>query len=336
MTAEIKSDTSHHIVIGGGSWGTAIAAALRHAGGRVTLLVQSDQTVSWLATGRCRQLADLPPVEGFSATTDAGILKSANMIFVVVPVSATMATLDLIRTHAPPGVPVVLCGKGLATLDSGQILMMPECAASLTDHPAVILSGPTFADEVLRGLPAAITAAATDHHASASVQQAFSGSQLRVYASTDPLGVAIGGAMKNVIAIAAGCAIGLGLGDNARAAIITRGLAEMTRFAVAAGARADTIYGLSGAGDLALTCAGPHSRNMAYGLALGQGQTPDGRLAEGRHTVAALAARGRDLGVDVPITDGVDQVVNHGADLKMVVAALLARPAGHEGLPGAK
>ena len=136
--------------------------------------------------------------------------------------------------------------------------------------------------------------------------------------------------MKNVIAIAAGCAIGLGLGDNARAAIITRGLAEMARLAAAEGAEVETIYGLSGAGDLALSCAGPHSRNMAYGLALGRGETPDARLAEGRNTVAALAARGRETGVELPITNGVDRVVNGGAPLGDVVASLLARPAGSE------
>ena len=136
--------------------------------------------------------------------------------------------------------------------------------------------------------------------------------------------------MKNVIAIAAGCASGLGLGDNAKAALITRGLAEMARFATAAGAALDTIYGLSGAGDLALTCAGPHSRNMAYGLALGRGEAPSWKLAEGRHSVAALAARGRALGVELPITDGVDGLVNRNDDLRQVVARLLARRVGVE------
>merc|ERR1712185_48302 len=208
---------------------------------------------------------------------------------------------------------------------------MPELAAQmLPDSPHVILSGPTFADEVMLGLPAAITAASTDEQAITTIQQACAGSHLRVYANHDPVGVAIGGAMKNVIAIAAGCAAGLGLGDNARAALITRGLAEMTRFAAAAGAQPDTIYGLSGAGDLALSCAGPHSRNMAYGLALGRGETPPDGLAEGRHSVAVLAARGTALGVELPITSGVDRVVNHGADLRQVVASLLARRAGVE------
>ena len=329
---DMQKDAEHCVIIGGGSWGTAIADALQKAQQHVSLLVRSEDTVALLAQGRCRQLPDLPVNAPFTASTDATILKSASMVFIVVPVSATLEALEQVRAFVPAGVPVVLCAKGLVTTSDGQTMLMTECAAILEAHPAVILSGPTFADEVLRGLPAAITAASANTEAAMRVQQAFAGSQLRVYAGTDPVGVAIGGAMKNVIAIAAGCAIGLGLGDNARAALITRGLAEMARLAVAAGAQPDTIYGLSGAGDLALTCAGPHSRNMAFGLALGEGRTPDARLAEGRHTVAALAERASSLGVEAPITDGVNRVVNQGDDLKTVVASLLARPAGSEGL----
>ena len=318
-------------IIGGGSWGTALAHALRCGTATPTLLVRDEATVSALAAGRCRQLADLPALDHpLEATTDPAILLDSDMILVVVPVAATPDMLRLIAARATPATPVVLCAKGLM-MDGERPLLMPELAMRmLPDTPHVILSGPTFADEVMLGLPAAITAASTDEQAIAAVQQAFAGSHLRVYANRDPEGVAIGGAMKNVIAIAAGCAAGLGLGDNARAALITRGLAEMARLAAAAGAQPDTIYGLSGAGDLALTCAGPHSRNMAYGLALGRGETPPDVLAEGRHSVAALAARGAALGVDLPITSGVDSVVNHGADLGAVVASLLARRAGVE------
>ena len=238
----------------------------------------------------------------------------------------------------------MLCAKGLATLngagDTGDNgdggngaggLLMPELAERLLPaHANIVFSGPTFADEVASGRPAAITAATQNQAAADSVQALFEGSPLRVYASKDPVGVAIGGAMKNVIAIAAGCASGLGLGDNARAAIITRGLAEMRRFTTALGGQSETVYGLSGAGDLALSCSGPHSRNMAYGLALGQGRAPDSVLAEGRHTVAALAARARSVGVELPITDAVDKVVNHQHNLQEVVNGLLARRAGHE------
>ncbi|MEK9553968.1 MAG: NAD(P)H-dependent glycerol-3-phosphate dehydrogenase [Alphaproteobacteria bacterium] len=317
-------------VIGGGSWGTALAHALRCGTAMPTLLVRNQDSAALLADGRCRQLADLPAVDGFDATTNPAILSTAEMILVVVPVAATRASLSLIAAHALTMAPVVLCAKGLV-MDGDTPMLVSEIAAQmLPDTPHVILSGPTFADEVMQGLPAAITAASTDRQAIDAVQQAFAGSHLRVYGNLDPIGVAIGGAMKNVIAIAAGCAAGLGLGDNARAALITRGLAEMARFAVAAGAQPDTIYGLSGAGDLALTCAGPHSRNMAYGLALGRGETPSDRLAEGRHSVAALAARGNELGVELPITMGVDSVINQDADLRQVVASLLARRAGVE------
>ena len=321
---------SRAIVIGGGSWGSALATAWRAAGQDVTILARSEATVTALASGHCRQLRHLPAFDPIEATTDPAILANAAAIFLVVPVSATAEALDIVHRHSHADTPVILCAKGMAMTQDGARLM-PELAAMTTPgRPAVMLSGPNFADEVMQGLPAAVVAAGTDGPSVRLVQDGFAASQLRVYASDDPLGVAIGGTMKNVIAIAAGCAIGLGLGDNARAAIITRGLAEMARFAAAAGAHPDTIYGLSGAGDLALSCAGPHSRNMAYGLALGQGESPEARLAEGRHTVAALAARGREMGIDLPITNGVDQVVNGGAPLGEVVAELLARPAGIE------
>ena len=317
-------------VIGGGSWGSALATTLYDAGNDVMVLVQDEATVRMLAEGRCRQLADIPPVKPIDASTDPAILDEADLVLLVVPVGATGVTIETAHRRTRTEAPLVLCAKGMAMTAKGAQLMPELADAMAPGRPSVLLSGPSFADEVMRGLPAAVVAAGTDSAAVKMVQQSFRASQLRVYASDDPLGVAIGGTMKNVIAIAAGCAIGLGLGDNARAAIITRGLAEMARLAAAEGADAETIYGLSGAGDLALSCAGPHSRNMAYGLALGRGETPDARLAEGRNTVAALAARGRETGIELPITNGVDRVVNGGAALGDVVASLLARPAGSE------
>ena len=317
-------------IIGGGSWGSALAAALHDAGNDVAVLVRDETTVRLLAEGRCRQLADTPPVGPIAASPAPAILDEADLVLLVVPVGATAATIETAHCRTRTEAPLVLCAKGMAMTADGARLMPELADAMAPGRPSVLLSGPSFADEVMRGLPAAVVAAGTDSAAVEMVQQSFRASQLRVYASDDPLGVAIGGTMKNVIAIAAGCAIGLGLGDNARAAIITRGLAEMARLAAAEGAEAETIYGLSGAGDLALSCAGPHSRNMAYGLALGRGETPDARLAEGRNTVAALAARGRETGIELPITNGVDRVVNGGAPLGDVVASLLARPAGSE------
>ena len=329
------------VVIGGGSWGSAIASALARAGTAPHLLVRRQQTADALASGMCPQLGDIKDMPHLAAGTDDSILDRATIVFVVLPVGATADCLGRLAAQLAEDVPVVLCAKGLATLngagdngdggDRAGGLLMPELAERLLPaHANIVFSGPTFADEVASGRPAAITAASQNQAAADSVQALFEGSPLRVYASKDPVGVAIGGAMKNVIAIAAGCASGLGLGDNARAAIITRGLAEMRRFTTALGGQSETVYGLSGAGDLALSCSGPHSRNMAYGLALGQGRAPDSVLAEGRHTVAALAARARSVGVELPITDAVDKVVNHQHNLQEVVNGLLARRAGHE------
>ena len=322
-----------HVIIGGGSWGTAIGTALMRAGEQVTILVRSADTIAFLASGRCQQLPDLPPAAPLTGTLDTKCLHNADCIFLVVPVSGTVKSIDKIVSMARPGAIVVQCAKGLVPdliSDRGGQILTEIADAKLHDFPHVIFSGPSFADEVILGKPAAITAASTNVEAITELQQAFEGSNIRLYGNDDPIGVAIGGAMKNVIAIASGCAVGLGLGDNAKAAIITRGLAEMARFATAMGASTDTIYGLSGVGDLALTCAGPHSRNMAYGIALGEGKRPDGKLAEGRHTVAALAARAAKMGIEMPITHAVDRVVNHGDNLPRVVAALLARKAGAE------
>ena len=182
----------------------------------------------------------------------------------------------------------------------------------------------------MTGSPAALQIVAEKDDLVDAVQASFANSNMRLYGSDDAIGVAVGGAMKNVIAIASGCAAGMGLGDNAKAAILTRGITEMARFAIAVGGRADTIYGLAGVGDLALTCAGPPSRNMAYGMALGAGEAPDARLAEGRHTVAALHDRAKNMGLELPITSAVDSVVNGGKNLHDVVAGLLARRTGPE------
>ena len=319
------------IVIGGGSWGMGIAAALAAANQDVGLLVRNQQTVRLLAEGKCRQLPDQPAVAALAATIDPACLRMADLIYVVVPAGATLETLRLIREMAKPHAGIVFAAKGLVADASSCGSLLPEIATTdLPDHQTGILSGPSFADEVLAGLPAALTIAAKTPALIDAVQQRFADSNLRLYGNDDPIGVAVGGTMKNVIAIAAGCAVGLGLGDNAKAAILTRGIAEMARFAVAVGGRLESVYGLSGVGDLALTCAGPHSRNMAYGMAIGAGLAPDTRLAEGRHTVAALAQRATTLGLELPITSAVDRVINHGDNLRDIVTTLLARPTGRE------
>jgi len=320
------------VVIGGGSWGSAIASSLQRAQQPVTVLARNQQTVDMLAQGHCPRLPDCAPIAPLAATTDHTCLAAATMIFVAVPVQANAKSFDIINTQQAGSKPaiVALCAKGIVGDDQvGAMLLTKLAHTMMPRHEVTVFSGPSFADEVFSGLPAALVAAGRDR-ATKTIQDAFEGSNLRIYRNTDSVGVALAGAMKNVIAIAAGCAVGLGLGDNAKAAILTRGLSEIARFSAVMGAKSDTVYGLAGVGDLALTCAGPHSRNMAFGMALGRGETPSGQLAEGSRTVAALAHLAAHHNIDVPITNAVDKLVNHGEDLHQIVAGLLARPAHTE------
>ena len=321
----------HPVIIGGGSWGCAIASALMRAGQTAHLLVRRQATVEALAAGHCLQLPDSPSIPPMSASLMPACLQTASMIFVVVPVAANLATFDIIAAHAKAGAPVILCAKGIASQDGQNAQLLTHAAQqALPDHPIAVFSGPSFADEVLAGLPAALVAASASTAVLDMIQRAFQHSNIRVYTNHDPDGLALAGAMKNVVAIAAGCAVGLGLGDNAKAAIITRGLAEIARLNHAIGGDAETIFGLGGVGDLALSCAGPHSRNMAFGLALGAGDDVPDKLAEGSRTVAALARLGQDKKVDLPITNAIDMVLNHGQNLNDAVKALLARRPGTE------
>ena len=321
------------VVIGAGSWGAAIASALQRAGQSSIVLARRQESVDALAAGRCLQLSDAKPAAPIAATIDPTCLENAALIFVAVPVMANQASFLTIADRQSGGQPgvVILCAKGISKADDGSAMLLNDLASrTLPNHPLAVFSGPSFADEVFAGLPAALVAASKDPTITNRIQDAFEGSNLRLYRNDDPVGVALAGAMKNVIAIAAGCAVGAGFGDNAKAAILTRGLVEIARFASLMGAKPDTIFGLAGVGDLALTCAGPHSRNMAFGMALGRGETPPKKLAEGSHTVAQLAALAKANGVDLPITNAVDKLVNHGQDLHSIVAGLLARRAGAE------
>ena len=313
---------TRHVVIGGGSWGSAIASSLQRAQQPVTVLARNQQTADMLARGQCEKLPDCAAIAPLDATTDDHCLAAATMIFVAVPVQAnkdSFARIAARQADAPPAI-VALCAKGIVSDQQGDAMLLTALAQNmLPRHDIAVFSG----------LPAALVAAGNDA-ATKIIQDSFEGSNLRVYRNTDSVGVALAGAMKNVIAIAAGCAVGLGLGDNAKAAILTRGLSEIARFSAVMGAKSDTIFGLAGVGDLALTCAGPHSRNMAFGMALGRGETPSSQLAEGSRTVAALANLAAHHKIDLPITNAVDKLVNHGEDLQQIVAGLLARPAHTE------
>ena len=324
------------VVIGAGSWGSAIATALLRANQqnqRITVLARTQDSVDALEKGRCLRLPNTPPAMSITATTDPACLKDANLIFLAVPVAANQDSLLMIGKQQKNQLlaTIVLCAKGISKAVYDRPMLLPELATYLLPtNPIAVFSGPSFADEVFAGLPAALVTASDNSATVNQIQEVFEGSNLRLYSNDDPIGVSLAGAMKNVIAIAAGCAIGAGFGDNAKAAILTRGLAEIARFATLMGAKTDTIFGLAGVGDLALTCAGPHSRNMAFGIALGRGETPSHNLAEGSRTVAELAKLGKSKGVDLPITNAVDKLVNHGHDLHDIVARLLARRAGAE------
>lgn len=315
-------------VIGGGAWGSALAASLARNGHEVRLHCRREELAGALASGICPALenAALP---GFAAvSTDlASILAEAEIILLALPARASAALIPQLGGMMQPAASLVLTAKGLV---GEQGLLLPEIAASQLANPAVVLTGPSFADEVLAGVPTAMIAASHDAAAAARVAGLFSGSNIRAYPADDPIGAAIGGAMKNVIAIASGMISGLpadaGLGDNSRAALITRGLAEATRFALALGGRQQTLFGLAGIGDLVLSCSGVHSRNFAYGLALGQGSRPAAKLAEGRHAVLPILRRAEQHEVNLPISSAVAAVIHDDVPISEAIRQLWARP----------
>lgn len=315
-------------VIGGGAWGSAIASSLASAGHDVGVLTRRADLAEALLKGQSPALGDIP----ITAPNRAGvepqdIVAGCDAVMLVVPVRATQETLSEIKPFLNSDCPIGFAAKGFVP---GADDLIPHVAKTILGNPLVMFSGPSFADEVAKGLPAALVAASEDDHAADQIAALFSGGVMRVYTSPDPIGVAVGGAVKNVIAIASGITAGLGLGDNARAALMTRGLAEATRLATAMGGKAETLFGLAGLGDMALTCSGPHSRNFAFGLALGQGQTPSGKLAEGQYSSAVISRRALAEGVDMPITNAVDRVISGKADLAEEIKALLARPTTQE------
>ena len=314
-------------VLGGGAWGSALASCLAAGGHDVRIWVRNAGLAKALAKGRSPVL-DAPIAAPRLATTDIDeAVGGAGWVLAVLPVSATDAAIDLLAGRVGAGIPVAWAAKGLVP---GDDQLIPAHAEGKLPNPAVMLSGPSFADEVAAGKSAALVAAGRDPEAAQAVADLFQDSTVRVYTSKDPVGVAVGGAVKNVIAIASGIVSGIGLGDNARAALITRGLAEATRFALALGGQRETLFGLAGLGDMVLTCSGPHSRNFSLGLALASGKKPPSNLAEGRHSAAVIRRRAESLGVEMPITAAVARVLDEGADIKDEIGRLLQRPVDTE------
>ncbi len=325
-------------VIGGGAWGTALAMTARRAGGQAVLWAREHEVADAINL-RHENPIFLPGVtldKAIVATTDLTWVAGSDILLLVVPAQHLRASCRGLAAALRPKTPVIICSKGI---EEGTGAMMTEVVeAELPEAEVAVLSGPTFAAEVARGQPTAVTLAIRDAEVGARLIEALGTSHFRPYLSDDLAGAEIGGAVKNVLAIACGVVMGRKLGDNARAALITRGLAEMARLALAKGGKPETLMGLSGLGDLTLTCTSIQSRNHSLGVALGEGRQLADILAERRSVAegvasasatAELAAR---LGIEMPITAAVDQILHRGGDVDKVVAALLARPFRSEAL----
>lgn len=318
-------------VLGAGAWGTALALAAARAGRQVTLWCRRPEQAAALADSR-ENAAYLPGVtlpESVTITSEAADLAAAEATILAVPAQRLRGVLQALEPRLSPG-PVLIAAKGIE-LESGRLLDA-VVAETLPGRPVAALSGPTFAAEVAAGLPAAVTLAIDEEARGAALVQALGSATFRPYWSGDLTGALVGGAVKNVVAIACGIVEGRGLGENARAALVTRGLAEIGRLGAALGARRETLMGLSGLGDLVLTATSPQSRNYALGRRIGAGETlaaAQGHsrgVSEGVATAAAVVRLAAARSVEMPIAEAVEAVLHRGADIDTAVAGLLARP----------
>lgn len=321
-------------VVGAGAWGTALAQVMAGDGSDVLIWAREPEVVEAVNRDRVNSLflPDRPLSPRIRATGELGDLNGCEALLIVVPAQHLRSVLSGLT---PGTAPLVLCSKGI---EAGSMMLLSEVAAALHPEATVAaLSGPTFAFEVAGGLPTAVTLAAEQDHVAAALAARFARPTFRPYASTDLVGAEIGGAVKNVLAIACGVVEGLRLGQNARAALISRGFAEMTRFGMARGARAETLAGLSGLGDLVLTCSSTSSRNFSLGKGLGEGQSAAALLAdrrtvaEGAFTAPVLREAARAAGVEMPVVDAVCALLDGHVDAPRVAEALLSRPLRVEG-----
>ena len=315
-------------MLGGGAWGTALAHTQCLAGNRVTLFARDTRTVTTLNEERQNPayLSGITLSPHIRATNHpAEATANATCVLAAIPAQALRASLTELRAHLPADVPLVLCAKGIER-ETG-CLPADIARDRLPQTPVAALSGPSFAVDVARGLPTAVTVASEDETRASDLAALLSGPQFRCYSTTDLVGVEIGGALKNVLAIAVGIVFGAELGASAQAALTTRGFAELCRIGAALGAKQQTLSGLSGLGDLILTCGSTKSRNFAYGVALGRGEPVVGLpLAEGVATAAIAAKIAGERGMDAPIIDAVDRILAGRATVGEAVASLLSRP----------
>jgi glycerol-3-phosphate dehydrogenase (NAD(P)+) len=324
-------------VLGAGAWGTALAAMVADAGHDARLWGRDATAMGAMAAARenVRYLPGRKLDAGIFVTADlAQAVAGADLVVLALPTSSVRAVAERLAAFGSPPVPIVCASKGLE--DPTRLTLDQVLAQALPGAPVVLFSGPTFAIEIATGLPAAAVVASRDPAAATAVQRAFANDHFRVYTSQDVTGVAVGGALKNVVAIAVGCTDGLGFGSNARAALITRGLHEMGRLALRLGGDPLTLAGLAGLGDLVLTCTGELSRNRKVGLGLAAGEPLAaitarlGHVAEGVPTAHIAHELAEELGVDMPIIAAVAAVLAGRRTAREAVADLLARGVGAE------
>ena len=319
-------------VIGAGAWGTALAQSAAAAGLKVILQAREAEVVESIRARRVNE-AFLPSVEldaSIEVTADLADLAECDLILAVPPAQHMRATLAAFAPFARKGLPIVLCSKGI---ERGSLKLMVDVLEETIPHATTaVLSGPSFASEVARGLPSAVTLACADIEMAEKLAGALSGPVFRPYYTDDIIGAETGGALKNVLAIACGIVEGREMGRSAHAAVITRGFAEIVRVTEALGGKPDTVTGLCGLGDLVLTCSSPQSRNMSLGLALGQGQSVEQALAgkrsvaEGYESAPAVRDLSRKLGVDTPIIEAVAAVLAGETTVDAAIESLLTRP----------
>ncbi|WP_414464461.1 NAD(P)H-dependent glycerol-3-phosphate dehydrogenase [Hyphomicrobium sp. DY-1] len=319
-------------VVGGGAWGTALAQTLSHGGTAVTLWAREPEVVDDI-NARHVNRTFLPGVDlnpAIRATGDLMSVAHADAILAVVPAQHLRGVMAKLATQIAPDTPVILCAKGIEQ-STGRFMgdVLEEVAPRLL---RVVLSGPSFAADVARGLPSALTLACRNEAVGRALAATLSSRQMRLYWSSDVLGAELGGAVKNVLAIAAGIVAGRGLGASAHAALVTRGFAELRRFGDALGARPETLLGLSGLGDLILTCGSPQSRNMSLGRALGEGRTlaeilgARAAVTEGIYTCKALVRLAHEHGIDMPIAEAVNDIIEGRLMVDEAITALMQRP----------
>jgi glycerol-3-phosphate dehydrogenase (NAD(P)+) len=324
-------------IIGAGSFGTALACAARRAGLRVNIWAREPAVADSINAGRGNPifLPDIPIETGIRATTDlSASVNGADFVLMAVPSQHLRGIAEQLRSSLPPGTAVVSCSKGI---ERGTCALMPEVIAEALPQASVaVLAGPSFAKEVAGRSMTGVTLASSDRALAERLAISLTSSHFRVYTSDDPLSATIGGAFKNVLAIACGIAIAREMGENTRGLLIARGLHEMARIARAKGGNPINLLGLAGSGDVTLTCMGTQSRNTTFGIALGEGRSvadilgERNAVTEGVATAASITALGYRLGLSVPIASAVNRIVNEGASIDRTFADLFAQPTGSE------